>query len=634
MKDTSGRFSTIITLSSLLFTLIFFLAFAPTQLGGAVTNVIVDGNSMEPGFFLGDLVLVRTEPVYRVGDAVIYQDPNMGSFVFHRIIGTELDRFVLQGDNNSWLDSYRPAQDEIAGKLWIHIPKLGKAIEWARVPINMSLTAGLMGVVLMFDMFKKPSQRKKEKQAPLSNYGGLPEGILYSFGFSALLFIALGIYSFTRPLHRPADDIPYQQDGYYYYSATGTPGIYDTEVVRSGEPVFPKLTCFLNIGFTYNIVGERLQGISGTHDMSARIMDAQSGWSRKIPLNTQTSFSGNSYFTLATLDLCQIESLVNLVEQEAGLNQTAYTLEIIASAAFTASVDGMQISDSFSPRLVFKYDKVHFYLVTDKSQSDDPLRSAKQGLAGSSTSQPNTISMLGFKPAVWIIRSVSLLGLTFSLSGLFVAGMKVYRTARQSQEALIRLKYGSMLVDVYEQNLAPSASVIDVATMEDLARLAERHGTMILHRSQNFLHSYIVQNSGITYRYLISTGKKGTIESEPPGDGIAEQTEHVNKDTAGPPEPIRSETSVYRADDQGNKTTDTLPIRSEKTKPVVIRTNESKLANGKPVHKKSMGYFIDMVALQNAVPVPKASLEYVIDTGEIEVVLPEQETRILRKIKF
>ena len=41
--------------------LLFFLAagiwilLAPTQLGGQVSYVIIDGNSMEPGFYFGDL---------------------------------------------------------------------------------------------------------------------------------------------------------------------------------------------------------------------------------------------------------------------------------------------------------------------------------------------------------------------------------------------------------------------------------------------------------------------------------------------------------------------------------------------------------------------------------------------------
>ena len=36
-----------------------WIAFAPAQLGGQVSYVLVNGTSMEPGFHTGDLVLVR-----------------------------------------------------------------------------------------------------------------------------------------------------------------------------------------------------------------------------------------------------------------------------------------------------------------------------------------------------------------------------------------------------------------------------------------------------------------------------------------------------------------------------------------------------------------------------------------------
>ena len=589
---------------------------------------------MEPDFHPGDLVLARTESTYGVGDAVIYRNAEMDSFVFHRIIGLELDRFVLKGDNNSWLDSYQPVQDEIVGKLWLHIPKFGKAIEWVRMPIHMSLTIGLLGGVLMFDMFKKPSQRKKEKNAPLSNFGKALEGTLYGFGFLALSFLALGIYSLTRPLNRPAENIPYSQEGIFFYSATGTPGIYDTDMVRSGEPVFPKLTCFLNIGFTYNIIGDRLQGISGNHKMYARVLDEQSGWQRTIPLNPETSFNGNSYFSTATLDLCQVESLVNLVEQEAGLKQIAYTLEIVTNVAFTASVEGNQISDSFSPSLVFKYDKVHFYLATDESQTD-PLRSSEQKLAGSSSFQPNTISLLGLKLSIWVVRFVSLLGFGFSLLGLIVVGINVYRTASQSQEALIRLRYGAMLVNVYEQDLALSTTtIIDVTTMDDLARLAERHSTMILHMTRKFLHYYFVQSNGTTYRYLISTSKKGIVETVRPGGEIVKRAEPVKKEPAFVPPPIRAESLKDKADRHENQTVHAFPIQNKKPEPVVVRADQRKVANAQPVLKEATEYVIDTDRIKNAKPVPKESIEYVIDTGMIEFVMPQQETKVLRKIEL
>lgn len=620
MKLNTSQSSILAALSLFLFLFIFWITLAPTRLGGPVTYVIVDGNSMEPRFHRGDLLLVRTEPAYGVGDAVVYRNAEMGSYVFHRIVGAELDRFILQGDNNSWLDSYKPGTDEIVGRLWLHLPGLGKSIEWMRIPLHLAVTVGILGVFLMFDMLKNPSRKRKRNNTPAGNFGGMPELAMYALGILTLFFLATGVYSFTRPLSRPAENVPYKQEAQFVYSATGTPGVYDTDVVRAGEPVFPKLTCFLNVGFTYNVSGANVQGITGAHRMYARILDEQSGWQRTIPLSGDVPFSGNSFFHTATLDLCQVESLVNLVEEQAGLKQVAYTLEIVTEASFTASVDGVPVRDSFSPVLLFKYNKVHFYVIPGEGQAD-PLYSSKQGLAGSVEQKPNSISMLGLPIPVWIIRFVSLLGLGLSLYGLISAGLGLYRTASQSQEALIRLKYGAMLVDVYEQNIAPVSSIVDVASMDDLGRLAERHGTMILHMTRNFLHYYFVQSDSITYRYVISTGRRGIPEPETPAyqpEPIPQYPAREPALTAPAPAPVSApipmQASVQNEDMREQRTVYVYMPPRDETQPVFIGEYET---------------------AQNSVQesVYEDPVEYVIKTGEIEFSMP-QDTTMMKRIKL
>jgi signal peptidase I len=280
--------------SLLFFILIYWLTLAPSQLGGPLTYVIVNGKSMEPGFILGDLVLVREEPVYSAGDAVVYHDPELQQFVFHRVVGMETDRFILQGDNNGWFDSYRPTQNEIVGKLWLHVPNFGKLINWVRVPVNAAITAGLFGVLLMMDLFKRTPRTKRVGGSPPIHVGATSQLSLAIFSALAVLFLIVGVFAFTRPVDLPAENILYQQTGDYYYSATGTPGVYDTDVVQTGEPVFPKLTCFLNIGFTYTLIGDGIQNVTGTQSMYARIMDKQSGWQRTVPLYPETVFNGAS----------------------------------------------------------------------------------------------------------------------------------------------------------------------------------------------------------------------------------------------------------------------------------------------------------------------------------------------------
>lgn len=508
----------------LLFLLVaIWVAFAPTMIGGWASYVIVNGNSMEPGFHRGDLVIVRTGSISSVGDVVIYHNAEVNAFVIHRIIAIEQDHYVFKGDNNPWIDTYRPTRAELIGKLWIHIPKLGRAMQWLRLPIHMGLTTGLLGGVLMASSMTKKNRRRKTKNHTSPNYGGILESGLYLCSFLFLLFLGLSIFAFIRPLTRPADKIPYQQESQFSYSATGTPIIYDGELVHSGEPIFPRLTCFLDIGYSYAITGPQLQGISGSYQLIARVMDEESGWQRTIPMNERTAFNGNSFLATSTLDLCQIVSLVNTLKQETGLRANTYTLEIVPQTVITAQAEGNQIRDSFEPALVFQFDEVHFSLSTLKGQ-DDPLHMSKLSSADNFNLEPNVLSIMSWKLPIGSIRLFALLGLIASSGVLAFIGWHIFRTARQNQEELIRLRYGSLLVNVYERDLMPASAFIDVTAIEELAKLAERHNTVILHMTLNFLHCYLVQCNGITYRYVFSSGKRGVAEIEPTRTEIVEYT--------------------------------------------------------------------------------------------------------------
>jgi hypothetical protein len=425
-----------------------------------------------------------------------------------------------------------------------------------------------------------------------------------------VLFLAFGIFSFTRPVDLPAVNVPFQQIGDYDYSATGTPGVYDSDVVQTGEPVFPKLTCFLNIGFTYTLAGDGIQNVTGTHSMYARIMDKQSGWQRTIPLYPETAFNGTSNFMMSTIDLCQVESMVNLVEAQAGLKQIAYTLEIVNDVAFTATVNGQVLSDTFAPTLTFNYDKIHFFLA--ENGGVDMLHVVKGGMAGSTTTRANSVSIFGLALPVWSMRLVSAFGFILSAVGLGMAGMGVYREASRTEDGLFQLKYGGMIVNVHEQNLEPYSVVVDVDAMDDLARLAERHGGMILHMQRNFLHYYFVQINGTMYRYVVTSGKKGVAALEEPGDI---NVVHAQR-SAPEPDPVRMPEPEPKKNEERRQVYELLPRRvTEKQVPArrVEKTQE-------PIKQA---------------PAVEEALNYIIDTGEIEFYVPPQEaTYVIERVRF
>jgi signal peptidase I len=487
---------------------VIWVAFAPTAIGGKATYVMVNGISMLPGFHSGDLAIVKAAPIYTVGEVITYYEPATGEKIIHRIIGVVQDRYIVKGDNNVWIDPHRPSHDEILGKLWIHAPKLGLAIQWLRLPINMALMVGILGGVLMLEPKKQPNQHGKQKNKPGggSSAGGV-EVAFYTLGFVTLAFLALSIFAFTRPVTRTADDIEYEQTGIYYYSAAMPSGIFDTEMLHSGEPIFTKLACSIIIGFSYNITGP-LQEVAGTQQLIAQITDQGSGWGRTIPLTAATVFSGTSYSTTATVDLCQFQALVSTLGEKTGF-QPATTLSIISKMAVSAKAGGQNVYDSFDSKLVFQFGNTHFFLV--ENGETDPLQSSKTGKITNPNIQANTIKFLGYELNVLNIRILGVGGLSLSLLSLLILGGYIYMATQRSQETAIRIRYGSMLMDVHDRGFESISSVIEVTSIDDLAKLAERQNAMILHMIRDSLHYYFVQSDGATYRYVNSEGHNRQI---------------------------------------------------------------------------------------------------------------------------
>ncbi len=526
MKLFKSIFDLIFDIIMLAVLIYAWINFAPIQVGGPASYVIVSGISMEPTMHAGDLAVMRRDTNYQVGDVVTYRDAKLQQFIIHRIIGVEAGQYILLGDNNKEPDTYRPTKDEIIGKLLFHLPfNIGQFFNWLRSAQNSAISAGLLGGTFMAYMMLKPSpkgdteqvpSREKKSKVMIENVAAEFQTALYILGFAALLFIILSIFAFSNPLIKPTANIDYQQSGVFFYSAAGTPGIYDTDKIRSGEPIFPSLTCSLNVGFVYNLDSPDLGESHGSHQMTARITDDQSGWQRTIPLIPTTAFSGNAYSTSATLDLCQIETLVASVENETNFHPLVYTLTLSPHVSIAGQVAGYSFADSFEPTLIFKFDKVHFYLDADQAnaqKNNDPMLTLKKGSIINPVETANTISFAGVNMPVSDLRIVGLAGVGLSIAGFAILAWYIYQIASRSQEALINIKYGSRLMNVYDRGFENINPVVDVTTIDDLARLAELQNTAILHMVRDNYHYYLIQTSRNTYRYVISDGKRAALKA-------------------------------------------------------------------------------------------------------------------------
>ncbi len=115
----------------------------------------------------GDLAIVRREDTYSVGDVIAFKVN--GGFVIHRIYSvTASGGFTTKGDNNPGTDPWEIRPDQVAGKLWLFVPDVGRLIAGLRDPIRLGLLAAGLTLLALLPVLDNPENRK-------SNNGQMPQ---------------------------------------------------------------------------------------------------------------------------------------------------------------------------------------------------------------------------------------------------------------------------------------------------------------------------------------------------------------------------------------------------------------------------------------------------------------------------
>jgi len=511
-----------------------WMLFAPTRLGGHVEYVFIQGNSMEPRVHQGDLVIVRKNNEYHIGDAVAYKNNDLQRVVFHRVIGGNILHFFMQGDNNARVDGYEPAFQEIIGKEWLLVPGAGKVVEWIRKPVNAALTVGVLGGFLMaFGLMDNKKKNKKstaqtgtktrysnmmqntssptaknpifnQQKQKNSNISLLVEIGIFCLGFLSLASLVLFIFSFTKPVIKTSNpEYPYTQSVNYEYNAPAPAGVYDTPALVSGDPVFTNLTCQINLLVKYKIEGVGLAELSGTHYLTAAISDPVSGWKRTFPLESQQFFDGDNFSSLVMVDLCQIRSAATDMETQTGASSYNYALSIEPNIIQTGSIQGTQLLTSFNTALPFLMDNNRVF-ISRADESLDPLNPVSEKVQSTKTLIPNTLHLFSSELSIKTARIISLLGLILSIIGLWLLFTNISKASKQDKGMMVKLKYGGSLVDVAEAPLQNERAVVSVKEIDDLAKLAEKMDTVMLHHASIDKHYYYVEANGLTYLCILN----------------------------------------------------------------------------------------------------------------------------------
>jgi hypothetical protein len=290
--------------------------------------------------------------------------------------------------------------------------------------------------------------------------------------------------------------------------------VYDSDQVATGEPVFRKLADAALVHFDYQFMAGRPATITGTHRLVAIVGNAD-GWKRTVELTPRTVFAGPAFEVEGRLNFDEIQSLIDTAETETGMLNEQYFLTVQPEVEAMGTLAGVDVRETFAPRLEFRFDDLQLQLARDGGTEESPLQETKKGMIERQQPAPNTISLLMLDLSVARARWLGLSGLLAAIAGLAVCGMLALREHRSPEPERIAARYRTQLVAIAQGDGVPTEwTVVEVARFESLLKIAGAKTRMILDEDLGTMHRYYVHDDGMTYRYS-TVAPAGRLAAEP-----------------------------------------------------------------------------------------------------------------------
>lgn len=511
--------------------LIWFFTLRPGVLGGPAGYVIVDGTSMEPTYYNGDLVITRKSAQYRPGETIAYwpttPQVERASLTIHRIIeANERGEFLTIGDNRSEIDQWVARPENVLGKAWLHIPYAGRLILKIREPRNfIVLVAVFAAVTLMRTAVDRRRgqgrQMKHGHREPAKTGLGLylPTWQMVTMSLlvvAATLFGALAVvgYRLDPTTERRESRITHEHLSAFDYTIAmkrsilypdGVVGPVGPDVVdgvlqdgasTGAAPVFRKLARSLDLGFGYALSTSLPAEVHGSYSVDLEIVAGDGIWRLSEVIVEPTAFQGGEVAFRVPFDFEAIAARLATVEEESGYQAQRYTLTITPNIAIQGVVGNLPIDEQFQSSFPIAMDQLQ---ITPGSELvNSLLRTESLAVVEVNRAGYGNLTM-----PVSQARTFGTAGLAATLLITLVVGGMIWLGLRRDEHALIQLRYRPMLVSVSGADLDDgNLERVSLASMQDLARMAQRDGQIIFHQQTGLdRQRYFVRRGSVVYEY-------------------------------------------------------------------------------------------------------------------------------------
>jgi signal peptidase I len=477
--------------------------FLPTALGGSTTYVSTVGDSMEPGFTAGDLAVLRPADVYAPGDVVAYSAASLGTTVMHRIVDRDAaGGFVLQGDNNSWLDEDRPGSEEILGRLWFRIPHGGTAIEALRSAWVLALI-GVAAAAVTAVTVRPPRRRGGahrpgrpplvvpplvRARAPQVAVAAAVAAVLGGVGTAALLVVPT--------TQTDVRTVQVASSGSFSYAGDAVRGTtYPTGRVETGDPIYPNLLDGLTVTFDHALAAPGLTSAQGTVRLAVTVQ-APDGWAAPLTEGPAVPVVDGAASAFVVVEPATALDVLRRHYAEIGAADGGATVVVTPLVDVTGTVEGRPFTAAELAGLSFTLDAV---AMRPAGEAGGALAVAGTTSVAVEETVPRTFGVAGVSLTLDAARIVAGAVLVLGMLALTAATWLGRAPGDPAEE--FALQYAARILRV--SAFTPGRTVVDVADPQALGRVAERLDSLVLLQEGPAGATFVVQDGDTTYRCVV-----------------------------------------------------------------------------------------------------------------------------------
>lgn len=317
---------------------------------------------MQPTLTVGDLVVTRPAPSYRVGDVVAVRTVD-GPVIVHRVIASDEGLIRTRGDANDFTDPESFSPEQVLGRMALRVPAVGRWVGAVRSGGLMGIVVALLVFLIGFGSLRENAQARPKRQQP-RDPSQVQHAALAVFS-AGLLMLAAGLVAPSRQ----AGSVPVSHEAAF---TTGGPAprgaVYPDGRVPDGQPFYVSLVDEARVYLAVATSAEGRQvATSGRWTMTASLASS-AGWSRSFALGGGSLNNGRA---TGRLDLSAARAALRGFEASSGDREGFYPLTVRAVVDLEGTLEGVGFTRRLTPSLALRFDQRRLF--RDETAVAEPL---------------------------------------------------------------------------------------------------------------------------------------------------------------------------------------------------------------------------------------------------------------------